>query len=276
MGKVVLSVIIGIIVLGLIGFSENAFAEEFNISITGETNPRIDHSNYYIVQVHGKLGDERLLEVFLEHEIGYLKIDEWEFSKYDKELKFNVMLDMTRYDWDLEKEYKLVAKIGTTVGALDFKPKHWQTSNTSSTQEGETIDPYIKIIGILETKLPQQFMVGFDICAGSKIVVTPEITINSDIASDSFKVMSIMNPGSCLFYDISVKAQDSNSIKINFGLIVKDDPVISDLQKQIDELKLELQKKDAILMEQLKVIMQLASNLKTTIFEPISQFFGFA
>jgi len=48
------------------------------------------------------------------------------------------------------------------------------------------------------------------------------------------------------------------------------------LESQLEEKDKQLANKDLILMEQLKVIQQLASSFKKTIFEPISQFFGFA
>ncbi len=255
-------------------------AQAFSILIDGEKNPRIDKNYIYEVKIINDPGEVRLLEIFLEHEIGFLKIDEYEFSRYDKDLTYNANLDLSKFDWDLSKTYKVVAKIDTIVNAVEIQPKDWQVSTTSS-ETFQPINPTINVVGMIETKLSQQYLVGFDICSGSKDLVTPSITVNTDLTSHTLKVMSIIGTGSCLFYESTIKANDPDSLNISFGNVVSNDQTSNDLQKQIDELKAELQKKDeqlaqkdTILMEQLKVIQQLASSLKQTIFEPISQFFG--
>ena len=49
-----------------------------------------------------------------------------------------------------------------------------------------------------------------------------------------------------------------------------------EMQKEIDDLKEQLEKKDAVIMEQIKTIENLASMLKKTIFEPILNYFHIA
>ena len=270
----------GVLFMGIT--TPQILAQEFSILIDGEKNPRIDKNYIYVVKILNDPGDNRLLEVFIEHEIGYLKIYEWEYSRYDKDLTSNVILDMSKFDWDLSKTYRIVAKIDTTVSSIEIQPKHWNVVEDSP-KTLQTINPSIDIVGMLETKLPQQYRVGFDICSGSKDLVTPAITVNTDMASDTLEVMSIIGAGSCLFYEVTIKANDPDSVNISFGNVVTNDVTTENLQRQIDELKAELEKKDeqlalkdAILMEQLKVIQQLASSFKKTIFEPISYYFGFA
>jgi len=50
---------------------------------------------------------------------------------------------------------------------------------------------------------------------------------------------------------------------------------VESLREEVDELKKKLDEKEAVLMEQLRVIQNLASMVKTTIFEPIYNFFSF-
>ena len=275
----ILSLIFGILLsYTTLGSIPVAYAEEFSILINGERNPRIDKNYTYTVQLTNDPGEERLLEVFVQ-DVSFVKIYEWKFSKYDKELMSKVSLDMTDFNWDLSKTYKIVAKVGTTVNALEIQPEDWQVSNTSNS--AQTIDPSIELVGMIETKLPQQFRVGFNICSGSKDLITPAITINTDLMSDTFEVMSNIGKGGCLFYESTIKANDPNSLKISFGNVVERDTTTDNLQAQVDSLKEEisslkeqLKGKDAILMEQLKVIQQLASSFKKTFFDPVSTILG--
>jgi len=60
---------------------------------------------------------------------------------------------------------------------------------------------------------------------------------------------------------------------------VETKPSVSPLEKLVNEnkeLKKQLQEKDAVIMEQIKVIQNLASMIKKTIFEPILNYFSIA
>jgi hypothetical protein len=117
----------------------------------------------------------------------------------------------------------------------------------------------IKVISAIETGRPNQYLIYFEICAGTKKVTVPEVTVSSDSESYTREVATVLNPGSCYLVDSNVEADEPTTIDVTFGNVVKDDTQIVELKAEISELKEELKKKDAVLMEQLKVIQNLAS-----------------
>jgi len=134
---------------------------------------------------------------------------------------------------------------------------------------------------ILSTPMQGQYLVIFTLCAGDTKVTVPEIVVSSDMESYTREVASVLMPGACSNYDVTVKADDTNSIKVQYGNVVGNDSTIEELKAEIKSLKeqlnkkdSELEKKDSILMEQLKVIQQLASSFKKTFFDPVSTILG--
>jgi len=131
----------------------------------------------------------------------------------------------------------------------------------------------IKVISAIETGRPNQFLIYFEICAGTKKVTVPEVTVSSDSESYTREVATVLNPGSCYLVDSNVEADEPTTIDVTFGNVVKDDTQIVELKAEISELKEELKKKDAVLMEQLKVIQNLASMIKKVFFDSFLNYF---
>jgi len=131
----------------------------------------------------------------------------------------------------------------------------------------------IKIDSATETGRPNQYLVIFEICAGTKKITVPEVTVSSDSESYTREVGTVLGPGSCYLVDSNAEAKDPTTIDVTFGNVVKDDTQIEQLKAEIAQLKEDLKKKDAVLMEQLKVISNLAAMIQKTIFEPIQNYF---
>jgi hypothetical protein len=131
----------------------------------------------------------------------------------------------------------------------------------------------IKVISAIETGRPNQYLIYFEICAGTKKVTVPEVTVSSDSESYTREVATVLNPGSCYLVDSNVEADEPTTIDVTFGNVVKDDTQIVELKAEISELKEELKKKDAVLMEQLKVIQNLASMIKKVFFDSFLNYF---
>ena len=81
-----------------------------------------------------------------------------------------------------------------------------------------------------------------------------------------------------------IKANNPQSIIVRVGGFGQDEQLrdttslqtqVDSLKEEISSLKEQLKSKDAILMEQLKVIQQLASSFKKTFFDPVSTILGF-
>ena len=131
----------------------------------------------------------------------------------------------------------------------------------------------IKVISAIETGRPNQYLIYFEICAGTKKVTVPEVTVSSDSESYTREVATVLNPGSCYLVDSNVEADEPTTIDVTFGNVVKDDTQIVELKAEISELKEELKKKDAVLIEQLKVIQNLASMIKKVFFDSFLNYF---
>jgi len=118
-----------------------------------------------------------------------------------------------------------------------------------------------------------------EVCAGSQRLVSPEILISSDSEEIPLKLGYVISANSCRQYNhAKIRAIDTDTITVQF--VEKSGRIEADLQQQLDSLKEEvtelkerIEKKDAILMEQLKVISDLVSKIKQTVFEPIWKYF---
>ena len=149
------------------------------------------------------------------------------------------------------------------------------------TQDTTNLDIYhtgpdgssIKVISATESGRPHQYLVIFEICAGTKKVTVPEVTVSSDSESYTREVGTVLGPGSCYLVDSNVEADEPTTIDVTFGNVVKDDTQIVELKAEISELKEELKKKDAVLIEQLKVIQNLASMIKKVFFDSFLNYF---
>jgi len=165
-----------------------------------------------------------------------------------------------------------------------------------------TNEEKIVVTDILSSKLEGKYIAFFDVCAGEKRLVAPEIVVYSDIDERQAPIGSVIGINSCLGHSAEIYADDIDSIRVKFVSIanVSDDlsppeiaklegklreqkQEISKLNDEIKDLKVTLaekddtiKKKDAVLMEQIKVIQDLATKLTKTIFEPIPKFFGLA
>jgi len=150
-------------------------------------------------------------------------------------------------------------------------------------------EPYAYVMEVLETKFPDRYIAFFKVCAGEQKLTSPELKITSDISEvPSALSMTVLNPKSCVDHDVQIDAKDKRSIQIDIVtarsavIQISDNEVtllksqLVEKENQILELKEQLENKDEIIMEQVKVLLELASNIKKTIFEPISKFFGFA
>jgi len=79
-----------------------------------------------------------------------------------------------------------------------------------------------------------------------------------------------------LVEDAELRAEIVQEAKVRADTSVQDEDRITDMQERIKFLEDQIGKKDALLMEQLKVISDLASMIKQTIFEPIMNYFAIA
>ena len=256
---VIIVAIAGVMVtVALVEASGSDGISDFNIMITGESNPRIDSDYYYDVQVLGELGDDRTLQVYIYPNT---IISEWEFSRYDKELKYPVLLDMTTFDWNVGQEYTLIARIGNVATAFPLYPKSIDIITDNSAYQGT--NPYIDIFAKIPTKLPNQYIIGFDVCAGSKSLVTPDIITETDLDLNILNVRSIIGPGGCTDHEISIKAKNPDTIRVYFdpSSLIDNKQPSDNLHETISELEETIRQKDAIIMEQVRVIADLVAKL---------------
>ncbi len=145
---------------------------------------------------------------------------------------------------------------------------------------GQT-EPTITKHSIFEGGMPETHIYFYEICAGDKRLITPEVTVTSDKESYEFYITGTLQPFTCLLEDITVKAINPETIKLEISDFIPLKSDIDDAQdeikrlsQEIEALKEQLEKKDAVLMEQLKVISDLASMIQKTIFEPILNYFS--
>lgn len=160
----------------------------------------------------------------------------------------------------------------------------------------------IIITDILSAKIKGKYVAFFDVCAGNKRLIAPEIIVFSDTDETQAALGSVIGLNSCFAHSAEIYADNIDSIQVQFGSSVdriSDDKSLTEVaemeaqleeQKQkISELKEELStlkeslkekeeiivKKDAVLMEQVKVITDLANKVTNTIYESLSKLFQF-
>jgi len=167
-----------------------------------------------------------------------------------------------------------------------------------------TNEQKIIITDILSAKIQGKYVAFFDVCAGDKRLIAPEIIVYSDTDETQATLGSVIGLNSCFSHSAEIYAENIESIQVQFGTVSDLDKVsddisldevvamegqieeqreeISQIKAEISELKETLKekeqtivKKDAVLMEQIKVIKDLASMVTNTIFESLSKVFQF-
>lgn len=103
---------------------------------------------------------------------------------------------------------------------------------------------------------------------GDYILKAKKVKTGEEISLE-FSVMQLDNPPKPLQGTFFVKEETNEQIN-------KLKTEIEELKKQLTEKDEQIEKKDAVLMEQVKVILELAQRIKSTIFEPIYNYFSFA
>jgi len=147
-------------------------------------------------------------------------------------------------------------------------------------------EPQVFILELIDSKFPDRYGVFFRICAGNEKLTSPQVVIFSDIEEVPTAIsMTVLNPKSCVEHDVTIRANDKKTIDVQFvsfvdksknnseGEVALLEEQLAEKDQQILDLKEEVDKKQAVIMEQLKVISNLASLIKKTIFEPILNYF---
>ena len=165
-----------------------------------------------------------------------------------------------------------------------------------------TNEQKIIITDILSAKIKGKYVAFFDVCAGNKRLIAPEIIVFSDTDETQAALGSVIGLNSCFAHSAEIYADNIDSIQVQFGSSVdrvSDDKSltevaamelqleeqkqkITDLKNELSALKESLKekeeiivKKDAVLMEQVKVITDLANKVTNTIYESITKLFQF-
>lgn len=200
---------------------QEIFGENFNLIITGEQNPRIDSDYIYVVSVNGTLGEERLLHIYLNDGTEQFPLGEFKFSKYAPELVYRLTLDMSKFEWNVENKYDIIAKIDTVTSNFTLQPKSFEVQHTSTSFN----DPTVRIYGFIKKDMPDRWLSIIDICAGTKRLTTPTVRITSDLDDTETQLNKIVAPNSCSsMQDYDVVARDPDSIRIQYvGLDLKYD-----------------------------------------------------
>lgn len=108
-------------------------------------------------------------------------------------------------------------------------------------------DHYINILGIIETKVPNKYLVGFEVCARKTKILAPEIIIHT--AEDEFEgsVHANIAPNSCFTTDTTVQTNDPDSIKIEFKKQQVGDTSLESLKAEIEALKKKAEREDRVI-----------------------------
>jgi len=163
-----------------------------------------------------------------------------------------------------------------------------------------TNEQKIVITDILSSKIEGKYIAFFDVCAGDKRLIAPEIIVYSDIDERQAAVGSVIGLKSCFAHSAEIHANSIDSIQVDFASFeISDDKSLTEvtemeiqleeqsqeiinLKEEIVQLKetlaekeVTIEKKDAVLMEQIKVINDLAAMVTNTIFESLSKLVRF-
>lgn len=167
-----------------------------------------------------------------------------------------------------------------------------------------TNEQKIIITDILSAKIKGKYVAFFDVCAGDKRLISPEIRVISDTDETEATLGSVIGLNSCFAHSSEIYAENIDSIQVQFGAasdyaLVRDDTSlveVSEMEQQLEEQRQEIEnlrgeitelketlkekeetiiQKDAVLLEQVKVLRDLASMISNTIYESLSKVFQF-
>lgn len=167
-----------------------------------------------------------------------------------------------------------------------------------------TNEQKIIITDILSAKIKGKYVAFFDVCAGDKRLIAPEIIVISDTDQTQAALGSVIGLNSCFAHSAEVYAENIDSIQVQFGSsadpsqvsdeisldevaamevkleeqraeIAKLKQELADLKETLKEKEETIVQKDAVLMEQIKVITDLASMVSNTIYESFAKMFQF-
>lgn len=139
-----------------------------------------------------------------------------------------------------------------------------------------------------QLQIPQEFVLGVELLKSSiqiqfesdknyiKFIETGEQSYE-EISNDLFQKAFLEESEGIARYNLALEeySHDEKSYSSTDSAIVNQDE-IKDLKNIIRGLESQLQEKDAIILEQIKVLQNLASMIKQTIFEPILNYFSIA
>ena len=260
------------VLLTLIVFTtQNAFAQT-EVKIVGDTNPMYGGSGKFLITIEGELQNKGAVEIEL-----YDDLFVWE-QKIVYVTKGNPNYS---YEYNLNKIsgspgdiFYLVITNGDANASISFTVAG---SETSASLGGGVTEKKLIVEGWVPKPAADNWLVRITFCPGDdKISRDPMITITTDLEEYHEQFGKLVMPFSCGDQLIDVKAKDPQSIRAFFT--DNDDFLgndITSLKNEIAELKETIKKKDAVLMEQLKVISQLAQMVKNVVFENMSKFFNF-
>jgi len=240
-----------------------------------------------------------------------IRADHWTISwdacslveKIGQDFKISSDLEWESFhvDFILYKDQCIVGILGhPIISVIDAKDPD-SISITLDEPTSATNEQKIIITDILSTKIKGKYVAFFDVCAGEKRLIGPEIIVYSDIDERKAPVGSVIGINSCFGHSAEIYAESIDSIKVDFAenSKVTDDKSLSevaDMQTKIDEQDQEIKelkeevtalkgiieekdeaiaKKDAILMEQVKVLKDLADRISNTIHDEFAKVFKF-
>lgn len=107
-------------------------------------------------------------------------------------------------------------------------------------------EPAVGIYGMIESGIPNQYLVAIEICAGSERFESPQIYLTSDLVTKiPIVVKAVIAKNSCTYRDYTIKANDPSSIQVGFSdTLESDSKKLKDLEKEIAELKKMIADKD--------------------------------
>jgi len=111
-----------------------------------------------------------------------------------------------------------------------------------------------KTINVLPTHNPNEFSYFFEICGVENYAKINKITITSDIKTEKINLNYFSSPRACLNQELVISANNPDTIRIQ-SMQVEQVTSFTDLQNENSFLKKKLDQKNAIIMEQIKVIM---------------------
>jgi len=269
--------------------------------ISGDSNPQYGKINKYNIEVEGELfnSGKSNIQIYPKYEKPGADVISIVLREGSNSFTLPLVEDkMMMYDeymyfrnYAVGSPHILQVTNHMTIATFEFTPQlKVESEYTISEESIEKLQTKsAKVINWFEARQSERWFMNIEICSGENDLQKPNIIIYSDIETTPYTLSKSINPLSCAREEIQVKAINPESVKIGLERLDVEpqsqiDPPsmqleagesVEELKKEIGELKEQLEKKDAILMEQLKVIQQLASNLKNTIFEPISYYFGF-